>query len=212
MIEKFLLDRENRVLHQKELLNQFPDKTLVTLKINYPGAYKSNAINNAIIKVIADDILLYYKQETVYNEAYSSLEGAICHFIMEMPYVQTKREMIEIEEGHTLGRCVDIDVYSSAAQSISRTELGIKPRKCFICQNDAHNCSRSQAHSIEQIAQYFDEVYNKHISQTNKCLASIAGRSASWVCCLEAQELPGWPRRTRSSVPAEKDAEREKHS
>lgn len=35
-------------------------------------------------------------------------------------------------------------------------------------------------------------------------VASIAGRSASWVCCLEAPERPGWPRQTRSSVLSEK--------
>lgn len=41
---------------------------------------------------------------------------------------------------------------------------------------------------------------------------SIAGCSASWVWCLGAPELPGWPHQTRSSVPSDKETEREKHS
>jgi holo-ACP synthase/triphosphoribosyl-dephospho-CoA synthase len=64
-----------------------------------------------------------------------------------------------------LGRCVDIDVYTYKNEKvigISRTDLYKAPRKCFICDLDAKICSRAQTHSIEEIKNYFDEVYTNY--------------------------------------------------
>ena len=37
LITEFLLDRDRRVLYQEHLLKENKDKTLVTIRINYPG-------------------------------------------------------------------------------------------------------------------------------------------------------------------------------
>ena len=60
LIEAFLFDREKRVKHQEELLKENKDKTLVTVRINYPGIEKSNYITDDIVNIIYSEILTYY--------------------------------------------------------------------------------------------------------------------------------------------------------
>ena len=42
LITEFLFDRDKRVFYQESLLKENKDKTLVTIRINYPGIEKSN--------------------------------------------------------------------------------------------------------------------------------------------------------------------------
>lgn len=165
LIEEFLFDREKRVKHQEKLFKSYKDKTLVTIRINYPGIEKSNYVTDDIVNIIYNEILTYYKQYIIYNDRYKNKEGLVCHFIFDADFVSVKKLMIDIEEKHILGRCVDIDVYTMKDDKvigISRSHLYKKPRKCFICDEDAKICSRSQAHSIEEIKKYFEKVYLKH--------------------------------------------------
>ncbi len=69
LIEAFLFDREKRVKHQEELLKENKDKTLVTVRINYPGIEKSNYITDDIVNIIYSEILTYYKKyiQKIYN-------------------------------------------------------------------------------------------------------------------------------------------------
>lgn len=111
LISEFLLDREKRVAHQGELLKKNKDKTLVTVRINYPGIEKSNYITDDIVNIIHSEILTYYEKYIVYNDKYKNREGMICHLLFDLDFIVVKNLMIEIEENHILGRCLDIDVY-----------------------------------------------------------------------------------------------------
>ncbi|MGL5313977.1 MAG: triphosphoribosyl-dephospho-CoA synthase CitG [Peptostreptococcaceae bacterium] len=165
LIEEFLFDREKRVSHQKELMEKYKDKTLVTIRVNYPGIEKSNFVTDDIVEIIYNDIMKYHKKYVVYNDKYKNKEGVVCHILFRADFVSIKKLMIDIEEKHMLGRCVDIDVYTyknGKVIGISRADLYKAPRKCFICDLDAKICSRAQTHSIEEIKQYFDEVYNSY--------------------------------------------------
>lgn len=171
LIEAFLFDREKRVKHQEELLKENKDKTLVTVRINYPGIEKSNYITDDIVNIIYSEILTYYKKYIIYNDKYKNREGAICHFLFNLDFITVKKLMIDIEENHILGRCLDIDVYTmkeNKLRGISRSDLFKSPRRCFICDLDAKICSRAQTHSMEEIKTYFEETYSKYKQQEKK--------------------------------------------
>ena len=51
-ISAFLFDRDKRVAYQEDLLKKNKDKTLVTIRINYPGIEKSNYITDDIVNII----------------------------------------------------------------------------------------------------------------------------------------------------------------
>lgn len=171
LISEFLFDREKRVAHQEQLFKDNKDKTLVTVRINYPGIEKSNYITDDIVNIIYSEILTYYKKYIVYNDKYKNREGMICHLLFDLDFIMVKKLMIDIEENHILGRCLDIDVYKMKGDEvigISRSDLFKNSRKCFICDLDAKVCSRAQTHSIEEIKTYFEDVYSKYKQQENK--------------------------------------------
>ena len=68
LITEFLFDRDKRVFYQESLLKENKDKTLVTIRINYPGIEKSNYITDDIVNIIYDDILTYYGKFIVFKD------------------------------------------------------------------------------------------------------------------------------------------------
>jgi holo-ACP synthase / triphosphoribosyl-dephospho-CoA synthase len=170
-IDKFLLDREKRVELQNKLLKENEKYTLVTVRVNYPGLEKSNFVTDEIHNIISNEIIESNKEIIVLKEEYKNAEGFISHFLINLEPLAVKKLMVEIEENHILGRCVDIDVYTineGKILGLSRKDLGRQGRKCFICDLDANICSRSQSHSIEDIKQYFDKKYKDYLKYLNK--------------------------------------------
>ena len=176
-INEFLNHREKRVFHQEKLLRDMDGGiTLATVRVNYPGIEKSNYITDNIAKIICEDIYLFYNKNIIYKEVYKNKEGIIGHFIFDINHIEVKKKLIYMEENHILGRCVDLDVYymndsdemMPALNGVSRSDIGLKPRKCFLCEEEARICSRSQKHSIEDIKEYFTRKYEEYIGYIEK--------------------------------------------
>lgn len=164
-ITEFLNDRDKRVSYQEQILKENEDKTLVTIRINYPGIEKSNYITDDIVNTVYNDIQTYYGKYIVFKHKYKNKEGIIAHLLFDLDFVNVKKIMITMEEEHVLGRCLDIDVYimkNKKVVGISRSDLLKRPRKCFICDLDAKICSRAQTHRMEEIKTYFEEVYKEY--------------------------------------------------
>ena len=46
-------------------------------------------------------------------------------------------------------------------EALSRTEIGIKRRKCLVCDGDAKICGRSRAHTIYELQEkVYSIIYN----------------------------------------------------
>jgi holo-ACP synthase CitX len=69
-----------------------------------------------------------------------------------------KRLCIEAEETIPFGRILDIDVMDYEGKPISRNDLGLAPRKCFICDNPAALCVSRKLHSSEEIYTYVERI------------------------------------------------------
>lgn len=171
-IDEFLLHRERRVEHQNSLMKANRKSTLITIRANYPGIDKSNYITDDIVKVITDNIKNDLQKDIIYNETYKNAEGVISHFLLNMDSLEVKKTMVYIEENHILGRCVDIDVYEykdDEVIGISRRNLNLESRKCFLCNEKAVICTRSQRHDIEEIKKYFELKYLEYVEYKNRC-------------------------------------------
>jgi len=152
--------RENRVRLQESLSKKyrFP---FIALRTNYPGLDKNNFVANDIASIMNNECHRIFENKIIHNETLNSFEGLVyLMFIKEDP-VNIKKSMIDLEKNHPLGRLVDIDVYRDDSQGISRSQLNLPKRKCFICENDAHICVRSRAHSLDELIKYI------HISYEN---------------------------------------------
>lgn len=150
---KILEEREERALYQNELLAKH-QKRLVVIKANYPGADKNNIyVSYLVFKAYLE---IKDKFNIIATESTLTLEGLIIYLVVEDELIFVKEQAILLEN-QNYGRLLDIDVYDCEKQ-ISRQDLGYEARRCFLCDNQAIICVRSQKHSIEEIKTYFKKI------------------------------------------------------
>lgn len=53
-----------------------------------------------------------------------------------------------LENEDRLGRLFDMDVLDTNGRKLSREELGLPERRCFVCSEPAKGCARSRKHSL----------------------------------------------------------------
>ena len=69
-----------------------------------------------------------------------------------------KRAALELEERHPLGRLADFDVLSAGGTPLSRADLGLPPRRCFLCGEEAALCRRRFSHSLAETLNFAREL------------------------------------------------------
>ena len=181
-----LLDaRENRVYHQKELLNKYPGAVLISMTLNIPGPVKDSpryrkALEAGLhrLKTILIDrcgsecnfTILHeeFRPLVTGPEAYLVAQGDAAsdtadseNLAQETPALDIKKAAVSVEEGSALGRLFDMDVLipgENFPRSISRSQLGAAPRRCLLCDEDAKACARSRAHTMDQLLQKINEI------------------------------------------------------
>ena len=89
-------------------------------------------------------------------------EGPIFYVMVEEEPRALKTWAVKFEENHVLGRCLDLDVYDTWGQSISRQELGYPRRKCYLCEDYAQHCVRARQHSEQEVIEYIEERYGEY--------------------------------------------------
>lgn len=151
ILSKVLAAREERALVQKCLLSVRGVSTLVQISLNIPG-YPKRLDND--LDAVAEAERLFLRGFESNPEARVMLTneaGAAILLAYTRPdAVEAKKHAIDIEIGASWGRVLDIDVLT-ATGPISRDTLGIHPRKCIICENNAKICSREGNHSAAEV-------------------------------------------------------------
>ncbi len=146
--------RENRAYLQEKLIKKF-NLPILVIRANYPGIDKNNKITKYIVETIYSTILL--RISSTNTEKIDSFEGPIYLLSADTSPFKLKKIAVDIETIHPLGRLVDIDTLDLNNHTLSRTDLGYSPRRCFICSDPAHNCVRSRKHSLEEILEYIEK-------------------------------------------------------
>lgn len=141
-LEEMLDQRERRMYAIEETKEKYPNHSIISYKLNIPGATKNN-----------DDLLFAFqeglkkiKNAKVIKDWRTNPTGPEAILIYPKESNETKKDMILIEEEFPLGRLYDLDVLDS-----DRKTLGIAPRKCLLCDEPAHACSRSRKHDLEDV-------------------------------------------------------------
>ena len=72
-----------------------------------------------------------------------------------------KRLAVELEERHPQGRLFDIDLLDANGSPVSRADVGLEERTCFLCGESAKACGRSRRHSLEELARAVEELLER---------------------------------------------------
>lgn len=157
VFNKLLYAREERADLIRNLSEKYK-KTVICIRANYPGLYKINEESIKIVATLLEEAKEVFKGSITYDLYNITYEGPIAILIIDKTSKEVKRGAVKIEELHPLGRLADIDVYDELGAGISREEIQVSRRRCFLCENEAHSCVRSKAHSLEEIKDYINKI------------------------------------------------------
>lgn len=158
-----LQERENRASLQKQICqaNPYP---LVVIKANMPGEDK----RSLIATIVVCEGYFALKKLNIKNVHYTyTIEGLIFYLSIDLSIEQLKNICVKIEENHPLGRLMDIDVMNVHSQ-ISRRDLNLSPRRCFLCVDEAHVCVRAQVHSISDVETFVVDTFRIYLKAKNE--------------------------------------------
>jgi holo-ACP synthase CitX len=156
--KKMLEIKEQRWQKQKKLVKKFK-VNLLSFKFNIPGWPKvDEPIKKAFTKSLNDffKYLFMNKISFDYVSGETTILGFEAYLISKYPARKLKELSKAFEEDYPIGRILDIDVMDKKANYLDRETK----RKCFLCEDIAINCMRSQKHSLEKLRKYVDEKIN----------------------------------------------------
>ena len=156
--------RDRRVLKKWELLTTGGGICLVEFSLNIAGAVKTFPFARAAfreeVRELSDRLSRFSVLKT---EVYEKNTGNCAFFLLKSQAIQVKKFLVSIEESHPLGRLFNLDVCGPDGISVKRHDLGLLPRTCLVCGEDAHVCAEKKSHSMEliqwQTAKLFHEFF-----------------------------------------------------
>jgi holo-ACP synthase len=121
--------------------------------MNVPGPVKVNyeislAFEQGFQSLLRD--LKRHNMRVLHAETCHLITGPEGYIAVDSDAERVKRLCIQLEERSMRGRLYDIDVHSPKG-AISREDIGLNPRKCLLCGQNAKLCSRSRRHSVEEL-------------------------------------------------------------
>lgn len=162
-LEEVLDNREKRAAFQYYLLNQYGG-SLISFTCNIPGPVKNNSTVLSIFekgKEMLFEKLELEQVEILVCKEWNQVTGPELFVSTVVDPFLVKEWCMEIEE-NKIGRLFDMDVLFKAEDnrltSISREELNVAKRKCFICNNEAKICARSRKHDFQEIYSMIEEL------------------------------------------------------
>ncbi len=159
-----LLDaREKRAAKQKNLLEIY-DGILMSVTLNIPGPVKDRPAYRHLLEQAMNCLRKKLGAEAVryqdIHHGHTGSEGYLCICDGEIDGAALKRLAVEMEEEDEKGRLFDIDVITKEG-SISRRQLGLPPRKCLLCGEEAKVCARGQRHKMDELLKRIEEIISE---------------------------------------------------
>ncbi|MDD7389931.1 MAG: [citrate (pro-3S)-lyase] ligase [Lachnospiraceae bacterium] len=152
--------REERAARQRKLIEKWK-VPVICFMLNIPGAVKTSEDylwafregRKKILNKIQRHGIRALETESIYPvtgyEFYVAADGTADRL---------KRLMTDMEDSSRLGRLFDVDVIGTDGRKISRSDYGMPARKCILCDQEAHICSRSRNHTVEELLRYIADV------------------------------------------------------
>ncbi len=152
-LTQMLQVRDRRSERQRILLAQYA-QALVSLTMVVPGEIKNSSASRFLFKTaLAEASQMFYTQgwRLIKQESSVTSCGAEALFVLEANAEHIKQRCMELEKIHLLGRLWDFDVICPKKGALSRHTQGHNPRRCLICENHAHACTRSSKHTASEL-------------------------------------------------------------
>ena len=158
-LDDILAARDARVARQQAMLAQ--GGVLLSLTLVAPGAVKRSPLLDAIfaaalaaLRPLVDDARA--RIEAVDDSGHHAL------YLLDGEARDWKTRMLALENRAPLARLWDIDIIDRDGVAVSRRDLGLPPRRCLICDDDAKTCARERRHDIAALQADIARRYRLH--------------------------------------------------
>ena len=144
--------RDRRDAKRRALLTE-SGGCVLTVTLLMPGNVKTNNLSRAFLREYCSYLrkqLIGQGFGIVHEEALAD-SGGDAYFFAFAPATKPERLKhfaILMEEECEWARVLDLDLYVSAEEEMSRASLERPQRRCLICSESAHACSRSRRHDV----------------------------------------------------------------
>lgn len=158
--KKLLDDREIRAQRQKDLIRA-QNRPIISYMLNTPGLEKKNQKLLDFHNYGFGQIKKYFKEKIIAYDYYPNETGMYYLISLDMDPVDIKKLTVEIEEKEPGARLLDIDVFDIDHKQISRTDLGLEPRKCLVCGDVAKTCIVGKKHDYSELIKAMYSIINQ---------------------------------------------------
>ncbi|MFA6939649.1 MAG: citrate lyase holo-[acyl-carrier protein] synthase [Clostridiaceae bacterium] len=152
-----VLDAREQRWEMRKSLAEKCNCTIITITLCIPLSYRTGEEFWPVFLHLCKAFykILLSKDNSVHYEGCIRSEDGPAFFISaEAEAEEIKKICVYAEETIPGGRMLDIDVMNSDKKQIGRSDIGLSPRKCFICENPACLCVSRRLHSSDQVAVY----------------------------------------------------------
>ena len=158
-LDDILAARDARAARQQAM--QAAGGVLLSLTLVAPGAVKRSPLLDAIfaaalaaLRPLVDDARA--RIEAVDDSGHHAL------YLLDGEARDWKTRMLALENRAPLSRLWDIDIIGGDGVAVSRRDLGLPPRRCLICDDDAKTCARERRHDIAALQADIARRYRLH--------------------------------------------------
>ena len=158
-LDAVLAARDARVARQQALLQQ--GGVLLSLTLVAPGAVKRSPLLDAIFAAALDAVRSLASDARAQLEAVDD-SGHHALYLLDGDAHDWKKRVIALENRAPLARLWDIDIIDRDGNPVSRRDLGLLPRRCLLCDDDAKTCARERRHHIGELQADITRRYRLH--------------------------------------------------
>lgn len=171
MTDSILDAREMRAFLLSYMLSKGYD-AVISIRANIPGIDKNTPEAYVVVRYF--EYIIKHEIGYIHLERLDSEDGPYVLLAVQTDDLkELKKLLIHIEDRQPMGRLVDLDLWQTNG-SISRLDLGYPPRRCFLCDKEAHHCARNRTHSLSETSTFVIETVQHHLEEDLKKLAKHA--------------------------------------
>lgn len=179
-LEEMLSLREERAALQRELLAGLDKGCLVSLTLNMAGPVKRTPLSDLFfeegrrrVAAVLEGLGLDWRETRMDRPA-----GLTACFSCSGQARQVKELLAGLEEAEPVCRLWDLDVLDRSGGKVSRGDLGLPERRCFLCGRPAAQCARSRTHSVEELRRHVDGLlWGWYVDTRARAVGAMAQRA-----------------------------------
>lgn len=176
-LEDILQAKEERKKRQVDMRQKY-GTTIVSITINMPGPVK----DRPVVRQLRDYAVAEVTKRLTVNAVWSVnfMTGPEALLSVQEDGNFTKNTCVNIENNHSFGRLLDMDVFDAAGKQISRSDKG-QARTCLLCGEKAVLCMRARKHNLSELEEAvvhlladFSAYQTRHLTNPAEKLGALA--------------------------------------